>query len=195
MAQFGKIQIHNRDATAEGYRGEGIWGWCRESCSAFELPKGEGFMALTRRIAAEFDATLPELYDLYHLSDQKGTWEIFPEQGLFKVTTGTGRSWYAPYGLVASWNRETHSWLWGWGIPADHRVPPAVLTVPRRLRETGAIRGWRALTEPALLVNEHEAWLLTQLAADASDMPLVYRAQVNAVNVHFFAIGTPTWSS
>ena len=62
---------------------------------------------------------LPGLYRDSGLSESGGCWQLFPEEGLFKVTTAQGRSWFARYGLVASWNHDSHSWLWGWAIPPE----------------------------------------------------------------------------
>ncbi|SDE37358.1 hypothetical protein SAMN04488105_10381 [Salipiger thiooxidans] len=200
MRRSDKIRI-GRDPEGGGreepgsYRGEGIWSWCRESNIARELPRTEEFVDTLKWVGAGYHASLPRLYRDFGLSENGGAWEVFPDHGLFKVTTGSGRSWFAEYGLVASWNHETHSWLWAWAFPRDWQVPPPLITAAGRTCAVGHEMGWAPLVEPSLLVNEREAWALTALAAHVSELPLIYRARVNEVNTHYFAMSTPVWAS
>jgi len=200
MRRSDKIRI-GRDPEGAGpedpgtYRGEGIWSWCSESNTARELPRTEDFVDTLKWVGASYHASLPRLYRDFGLSESGGAWEVFPDHGLFKVTTGSGRSWFAEYGLVASWNHETHSWLWAWAFPRDWQVPPPLVAAAGRTCAVGHEMGWAPLAEPSLLVNEREAWALTALAAHVSELPLIYRARVNEVNMHYFAMSTPVWVS
>ena len=130
MRRSDKIRI-GRDPEGVGreepgsYRGEGIWSWCHESNTARELPRTEDFADTLKWVGAGYHASLPRLYRDFGLSENGGAWEVFPDHGLFKVTTVSGRSWFAEYGLVASWNHETHSWLWAWAFPRDWQGPPS----------------------------------------------------------------------
>ena len=197
MAEFEKIRVTPGWAAAQrsgGYRGEGLWVYARQTRVAFEQPLCAHFRAARRHACAENDAMLPGLYRDSGLSESGGCWQLFPEEGLFKVTTAQGRSWFARYGLVASWNHDSHSWLWGWAIPPDRGMPAPPLAPVARLREQGALHGWQALTEPALMVNGREGWRLAQMAARSCHMPLVYRACVNEANTHYFVIDQPCWT-
>ena len=74
-------------------------------------------------------------------------------------------------------------------------VHPNAQVVSKRAYDLGRKHGWNTLTTKSLLVNENQAWNLTKMVAHASDMPMVYRAKVNDLNWHYFALGRPSWSN
>jgi hypothetical protein len=82
--------------------------------------------------------------------------------------------------------------MWAWEMPEDWMPAPAK-TVAHQLRDAGLKNSWDALSEPMLLINEHEAWHMTKLGAWIAGYPMVYRAPVNELNHHYFAIDRPVW--
>lgn len=180
---------------AGAYSGEGLWSYCPIRDRARELTPDPTLAARLRQAEDLCRDRLPELFDHTGLSTPGGRWQVFPERQLFKLTTASGRSWYARYALLASWRAEDHSWLWSWAFPTEWAAPPELLSVARRMRLIGAQRGWDLLTEPSLLANEDEAWRLGALAAQSAGMPLVYCAPVGNGMTHVYAIDTPSWIS
>jgi len=177
------------------YTGEGIWSYCPFREQARELSLAPALAAQLQRAEDFCRDRLPDLFEHTGLSAPGGTWQVFPDRQLFKLTTASGRSWYARYALLASWRAESHSWLWSWAFPPAWNTPPELLSVAQRMRLEGAREGWDLLTEPSLLANEDEAWRLGALAAQSAGMPLVYCAGVGGGMTHVYAIDTPSWMS
>lgn len=177
------------------YAGTGIWSYHATNREIRELAMPTRVHDLITKITATYVDTLPGLYADWALDDPRGKWETFPDEQVFKVTTVAGRVWYARYGLLSSWNHETHSWLWSWAFPQDWDVPKGVVEPAWALHRESARKGWTAGLEPSLLVNEREAMRLACLAAHVSGMPLIYRAKVNAVNTQFFVLERPVWAN
>ncbi|EIE51512.1 hypothetical protein AL036_07350 [Salipiger aestuarii] len=177
------------------YAGEGIWSYHATNREIRELAMPARVRDLMTRVAEGYVERLPALYTDWSLDDPRGQWEAFPEQQVFRVTTVKRRVWYARYGLLSSWNHETHSWLWAWAFPKDWKMPAGVVAPAWALHREAARKGWAAGLEPSLLVNEGEAMRLACLAAHVSGLPLIYRARVNAVNTQFFVLEQPVWAS
>ncbi len=175
------------------YDGEGIWFACPD-CGALH-PTGDDteFRDLIEQLCCEIGASSRALYDEFGVTDPDGSWNAHPEEKLFRFTNSDGRIALAEYGVVGSWNPDSHSWLWAWGFPEDWFPEPA-LEVANRLYDAGLDNGWQATTERTLAVNEHEAWHLTNLAAHVSEFPMTYRAKVNDKNWHYFALSRPRWA-
>ena len=177
------------------YTGEGIWSYCPFREQARELSLAPALAAQLQRAEDFCRDRLPDLFEHTGLSAPGGLWQVFPDRQLFKLTTVAGRSWYARYALLASWQAESHSWLWSWAFPSAWNTPPELLSVAQRMRLEGAREGWDLLTEPSLLANEDEAWRLGALAAQSAGKPLVYCAGVGGGMTHVYAIDTPSWMS
>lgn len=176
------------------YQGTGIWYSCDGCGTLHPIEETTEFRALLEKLCDDIGASSQEIYASFEIGNPDGRWDIFPEEGFFKFTTADGRASIARYGVVASWNQESHSWLWAWAFPDDWTAP-AALEVAKTVHAEGVKHGWQAVTEKYLAVDEDEAWHLTELAAHFSKMPLVYRAKVNEKNWHFFAIERPTWTN
>ena len=138
--------------------------------------------------------TSREIYEEFQIGKDGGRWDALPDEGYIRFTLEDGRTSYASYGVAASWAEHSHSWLWSWAMPKGW-VHPNAQVVSKRAHDFGQDQCWDALTTKSLLVNEMEAWNLTKLVAHASDMPLVYRAKVNDINWHYFALSRPSWSN
>lgn len=174
------------------YAGEGVWYECGNCDAVHEIDESASYRGLIEDLCTSVSASSREIYEQFNLGSG-GRWDTLPDHGLFKFTTGDGRVCTAPYGVVGSWNDRSHSWLWTWAMPDDWLHPP-VRTVCERLKARADQEGdWEPVMHGTLFVNEHEAWHLTNLAAWVNDMPMVYRAKVNEMNWHYFALGKPTW--
>ena len=192
---FGWFRKKLRDDTPQhDYDCDGIWWICPDCNNPHRVDETAEFRHLLEDLCTKIGESSNEIYEAFDLLSPDGTWQVQDEQALFKFPTARGQSCFARYGLVASWNGDTHSWMWAWGMP-DGWVHPYAVEVADHAREVGEQKGWGALTSRLLLVDEHEAWHLTKLTAHLSDMPLVYRAKVNDVNYHYYAIERPVWAS
>ncbi|MEL6523846.1 MAG: DUF6882 domain-containing protein [Pseudomonadota bacterium] len=187
---FGKKQ--RKDERWGDYNGKGIWYICPDRNTPQPTAENDAFRWMLRGLCRKLSDSSNELYDRFGLLNRNGSWEVIPDQALFKFNNAAGQTCYARYGLVASWNENSHSWMWAWGMP-EGWVHPKALSVAQETRRIGEERNWQALTERLLLVDENEAWHLTQLAADLSGLPMVYRAKVNEINTHYYAIDRPVW--
>ncbi len=176
------------------YEGAGIALICPDCSAPHMLEETPQFRALLEHLCQEIGDSSQKIYDEFNLLGE-GSWEVQPEEDMLKFKDAGGKTCYAHYGLIASWNETTHSWMWAWGMPEAWGTPEACLGVVRALCDRAKAEDWQAATERMLLVNEHEAWHLTKLAAHISDMPLVYRGKVNDANWHFYAIGQLRWAS
>jgi hypothetical protein len=174
------------------YAGEGIWAPCADSDGAYPVDQPMGFRARLERIAEEVSESSRRIYDEFGIGIEGARWNALPREGYIRFTQPDGRTSYASYGVAASWAEHSHSWLWSWAMP-EGWVHAHAQVVARRAREYGIEFDWEALTAKSLLVNEQEAWNLTKLVAHISDMPLVYRAKVNDINWHYFALSRPSW--
>jgi len=174
------------------YAGEGIWTHSGSTLGAQPVDEPMGFRAKLERISEEVSDSSRKLYDEFRIGAEGARWNALPAEGYIRFCDPDGRTSYASYGVAASWAEHSHSWLWSWAMPKGW-VHDHAQVVSKRAREYGFEFGWEALTNKSLLVNEQEAWNLTKLVAHISDMPLVYRAKVNDINWHFFALGRPSW--
>lgn len=186
---------HSSKPGGNAYSGEGIWSYCPIRQQLRELAPDPALAAQLQRAEDFCRDRLPDLFEHTGLSAPGGSWQVFPDRQLFKLTTASGRSWYARYALLASWRAESHSWLWSWAFPPEWNTPAELVSVARRMRLTGDRKGWDLLTEPSLLANQDEAWRLGAMAAQGAGMPLVYCAQVGGGMTHVYAIDTPSWVS
>ena len=176
------------------YEGEGIWHVCDECGHLKEVEQDADFRNMLEDLCREISASSRELYAAYDIGSGGGRWDVIPSEGLFKFTTADGRVAICDYGVVSSWNPDTHSWMWGWGFP-DGWIAAKALAAVNVAHRAGVSNGWQAVTERLLAVNEHEAWHLTNLVAHLNGWPLVYRARVNERNCHYFALSRPTWAN
>ncbi len=191
----GPIPTRRAQPSWGDYPGEGIWSYHAKNQQIRELAMPARVRDMIGAIARSYADALPALYAQWSLDDPNGKWEVFPEEGVFKVTTAGGRAWYARYGLLSSWNHETHSWLWSWAFPPEWTLPAVIAEPAWALHRESARKDWAAGLEPSLLVNEREAMRLAFLAAHVSRLPLIYRARVNEVNTQFFVLDQPFWGS
>ena len=191
---FGFWKRRKNDEPPAEYSGEGIWVVCPDCGNRHEIDEDPDFRQLLERLCGEIGQSSQEIYGEFGIGSSEGRWDVLPEEPLFKFTDGNGRTAVAPYGIVASWNPDTDSWLWAWAFPEDW-VPAPARTVAERLRKVGEEEGWEAATSRELAVNEHEAWHLTELAAHIAGYPLVYRARVNEQNWHYYAIDRLRWTN
>ncbi len=176
------------------YAGEGIWSSGGSGLGPQPIGDAEEFRDLTQCINEEIGRSSRAIYDEFQIGQEGGRWDAMPDDGYIRFTLEDGRTSYASYGVAASWAEHSHSWLWSWAMP-EGWVHPLAQIVSKRAHDLGQKKGWDALTTKSLLVNENEAWNLTKLAAHASEMPLVYRAKVNDINWHYFALSRPSWSN
>lgn len=173
-----------------GYAGEGIWRHCPECGGAHPIAEPAQFRSLLEQVGRDVSQTSQALYDSCDISKPGGTWQIDPDSALFRFTSPDGVRRYARYGMIGSYNRASHSWMWGWAFPEDWMPGPA-RDLAHRLRDWGGAQGWQTLLEPTLTMNEFDAWHMTELAAHVAGYPMVYRAAVNDINLHYFAIDRP----
>jgi hypothetical protein len=186
--------VQDRDPRWGDYQGEGIWYAC-DGCGALhETDEDAEFTALLEQVCSDIGESSHALYEEFGIHDSEGRWDVIPEEGLFKFTDADGRIATAPYGVVSSWNEKSHSWMWAWSFPEEW-CPNPPRTAVEKTWEIGAANGWQAVTERLLAVNEHEAWHLTNLVAHLAGWPLVYRARVNDINWHYYAIARPVRAS
>ncbi len=180
---------------APDYDGEGVWYHCGNCDARHAIDETPEYRNLIEDLCTTVSDSSRELYERLGIGSGDGRWDVLPDEGLFKFTTAEGRSAIAEYGVVGSWNDQTHSWLWTWAMPEDWLTPAS-----RRVCETLKARAdtekdWEPVQWGTLFVNEHEAWHLTNLAAWVNNMPMVYRAKVNDLNWHYFAIAEPRWTN
>ena len=168
------------------YDGTGVWLCCPDCNRPHRVEDGD-FADRLEEACEDVGRTSAEIYASYGLNAGGGRWDVFPEAPLIIFTDALGRKIAGRYGVVGSWNETTHSWLWAWGFPEGWLSGPEGAAA-HRIRAEGARQDWAALTTRTLLVNAHEAWHLTDLAADVMGWPMVYRVKVNDRNWHFLAI-------
>jgi len=190
---FGFLKRDKKDPRWGEYEGEGIWYAC-PGCDALHPIEDPEFDALMEQLCAEYTERCQTLYDAFDFNTG-GRWDVVEEESLFILTTGEGRKVHAQYGIAASWNAKTHSWMWAWGFPHEWQLPDGILEPARRVQAEGEAQGWKAATSRLLAVNEHEAWHLTNLTAHVMGWPLTYRAKVNDINTHYFVLSEPRWAN
>ena len=179
------------DQTFRGdYDGTGVWYECGNCDTVHEIEETSDYRALIETLCTSVSESSARLLDQHGLRTGEGRWDIMPDDALFVFTDAEGRKYTAPYGVVGSWNETSHSWLWTWAMPEGWLTPQSRAVCERLRARARQEDGWTPVLFGNLLVNEHEAWHLTNLAAWVSDMPIVYRAKVNEMNWHYFAIGT-----
>ena len=177
------------------YEGEGVWYECGHCDAIHELDEAPTYRGLIEDLCTSVGQSSQEVYDRFELGSDGGRWDVIPDEGLFKFTNADGRMCIASYGVVSSWNDQTHSWLWAWAMP-EGWISPAALTACQALKVRADEEGdWDPVQYGTLFVNEHEAWHLTKLTAWVNDMPMVYRAKVNEMNWHYFVIGKLSWAN
>jgi len=175
------------------YAGDGIW-WICPDCDAPHEVEDEAFFDAVQDACVDISQSTQRLYDTFHFTAEGGRWDVDPENGLFIKTTAEGRKATGPYAVVGSWNEKTHSWLWSWEMD-ESWMPRAAITGAQSLREQGREMGWDITSAKHLLVNENEAWHLTNLAAKAAGFQGIYRAKVNDLNHHYFIINQLEWQA
>ena len=188
---FGSSQKNDRWGA---YAGEGIWAAGADGHGPQPVKPNKEFNDLLRQLDEDVGLTSRAIYEEFQIGKEGGRWDALPEEGYIRFTLEDGRTSYASYGVAASWAQHSHSWLWSWAMP-DGWVHENASVVSKRAYDFGLERDWNAMTTKSLLVNEHEAWNLTKMVAHLSDMPLVYRAKVNDINWHYFALSRPSWSN
>lgn len=186
--------IPERDERWGDYNGEGIWYACADCGTLHQTEDDVGFHNLLEHLCAEIGEQSAALYETFEVGDPNGRWATVEDQGLFEFISPDGRKAVCDYGVVSSWNERTHSWMWGWGFP-DEWVHEKALKPVNHAYDLALANGWQSVTERLLAVNEHEAWHLTKLVAHLNSMPMVYRARVNDINWHYFAMTRPRWLS
>lgn len=172
------------------YDGAGIWYRCRDTREMHRIDERPDFRALIEQQCAEVSTSSQVIYQEIGLAKPDGRWDVTPDQARFTFTERSGTQRHARYGVIGSYNPKSHSWLWSWAFP-DGWMPPAATAAASKLRQLGEEKGWKALTEPNLYLDEHEAWHMTMLGAHIMGYPLVYRGSVNDMNAHYFAIDRP----
>ena len=181
---------HTQTAFRGAYQGEGIWYACPTNGTPREIDDRPAFARLLRDVSSEIGQSSAGITRAFGM-DGPGEWRTFEDEGLFRFSAEGGGGFVAPYGVAGSWNAETHSWYWTWAMP-DGWVAPAARTAAERLHAHADRAGWEAGQHGLLYVNEYEAWRMAKLTAHVSGLPLVYRAKVNELNWHYFAIGAPS---
>lgn len=195
MFGFLKRSKAEKDPRWGDYAGEGIWHSCPDCGALHEIDLDPGFDALLQTLCSDYRESCQALYEKFDFLGTGGRWDVIPSEGLFKMTNAQGRVAHCQYGIAASWNAQSHSWMWGWAFPEEWAMPEVVLTPARRLLERAEAEEWEAATHPILAVNEHEAWHLTNLTAHVMGWPLAYRAPVNDLNTHYFVLSEPHWAN
>ncbi|WP_299722410.1 DUF6882 domain-containing protein [uncultured Tateyamaria sp.] len=192
FAGFGKPKSPPRMDRSD-YDGDGMWRECLDCGTVHKIEESAQFRILIEQLCCEIGNSSDALYKEFRIGEPDGFWNVDPEKALFKFTQADGTTSFARYGVIGSYNQNTHSWLWGWGFPEDW-MPQSVLRIAEQCHDHCATQGWTPGTERMLLVNAHEAWHLTKLAAHVAGLPMVYRAAVNETNYHYFAMERPVWS-
>jgi len=178
--------------SSDDYDGEGIFLSCRECNNYHKAPENAAFDAAIRSACAIVSETTQQRYAEFTCTSPDGRWDMLPDEGIFYFTNADGRRSFANFSLVGSWIEHTHSWMWGWNLT---QITPATRKAPDLARAKGEAEGWPCLTNPSLLLNQGEAWHLTNLAAYLAEYPMVYRAKVNEKAWAYFAIDELAWET
>jgi hypothetical protein len=173
------------------YAGEGIW-WICPDCNSPHEVKDQAFFEHVQNACEEISDSTRKLYEDFGFLDSGGRWDIDPDNGIFIKTTAEGRKASGKYGVVGSWNEKTHSWLWSWQMD-NSWMPQAATIAAQELKKRGEKEDWIITSASHLLLNEHETWHITNLAAKAAGFSAAYRAKVNDINHHFFIINQLEW--
>lgn len=174
------------------YDGTGIWYRCNTCDATHEINQSADFRGMICDLCRALDASSQAIYAEFDIGKPDGRWSVDHAAATFTFILADGRKCTADYGTVASWNQETSSWFWSWAMP-DGWLSPAERRVGETAYDHGYDNQWEPVTRDLLLVDAHEAWHLTKLAAHLSDMPMVYRIPVNDVNHHYLALSKPVW--
>ena len=175
------------------YQGEGIWFVCPD-CDALHEVTDPAFLDHVRDACREVGETTRQTYDAFAFREEGGRWDVDPDLARFYKTTADGRRASGAYGVVGSWNQKTHSWLWSWQMD-DSWMPAPAKSAAKKLKAQGDDLGWEITSARHLLLNEEEAWHITNLAAQAAGFPATYRAKVNDMNHHYFIIDHLKWET
>ena len=184
----------NRKADPGKYDGTSIFLECPDCHNYHKAPEIPAFSAAITQACSQMQATTKELYAEFDVLQPDGRWDTLPEEGIFYFTNADGRRSFANYSLVGSWIEDTHSWLWGWNLP-ETLITTATRRAPDLARAKGEAEDWPVLTTPMLMLNECEAWHMTDFAASLAGHPMVYRAKVNQKAWAFFAIDQLSWEN
>lgn len=178
--------------SSETYDGEGIFLSCPDCHNYHRAPENAAFDAAIKTACAEVGDTTQQRYKEFGCLDPNGRWDMLPDEGIFYFTNADSPRCFGNFSLVGSWIAHTHSWMWGWNLP---QITPATRKAPDLARAKGEAEGWPCLTNSSLLLNQEEAWHLTDLAASLAGYPMVYRAKVNEKAWAYFAIDELVWET
>jgi hypothetical protein len=174
------------------YPGAGIFVICPDCENYHVAPERPGFDATVQDACVGITKTTQANYDAFGILEPGGRWDMNQDEGLFVFTQANGRRSGARFSLVGSWVAHSCSWMWAWGLPESH-ITPATRRASDLARTLGAENDWPVLTSRLLLLNDHEAWHLTKLAASLAGHKVVYRAPVNDKATAYFAIDALKW--
>ncbi|MDO6588917.1 hypothetical protein DS901_13985 [Loktanella sp. D2R18] len=173
------------------YKGTGIW-WICPDCNAPHEVVDQAFFDEVQNACADISGSTQKMYDDFHFNSDSGRWDVDPDNGLFIKTAPDGRKASGRYAVVGSWNEKTHSWLWSWEMD-ESWIPRAAIEQAHPLLDAGREQEWEITSAKHLLVNAHETWHLTNLAAKIAGFQGTYRAKVNDLNYHYFIIDQLAW--
>ena len=134
----------------------------------YRIDETPDFRALVEQQCAKVSASSQVIYQEIGLAKPDGRWDVTPDQARFTFTEHSGTQRHARYGVIGSYNPNSHSWLWSWAFP-DGWMPPAATAAARNC--VSWAEKLAALTEPNYL-DEHEAHM-TMLGAHIMGYPLV----------------------
>jgi hypothetical protein len=125
---------------------------------------------------------------LWHLSE--ADWSVDQDAGTIVFTSPDGITATCPVQIIATYNREDGTWLWGWDHPS---VEPALQNHARNVLEYGKKQGIKKLTLRKVECEESEAWEFTALACKLSGAQGGYRGPAGSAWV-FVTFGEVTLS-
>lgn len=96
---------------------------------------------------------------MWHLGE--ADWSLDQDVGNLVFTTSKGVQAVAPAQIIATYNTEEGTWLWGWDHPS---VLPALAKDAKKMLAYGQQHGYAKLTTRKIQITEDEAWELTALA-------------------------------
>ena len=124
---------------------------------------------------------------------QLGEWERFDwyqERQELVFSQGGAPKVVAKVQFVGSYSKRSKTWRWAW---ANDTVLPEMKSAVLQVKQLGAEKGWRRLTEAQWPATELDGWEMTGVAARVLNAKGAYRSSADD-GLTFMVITSIRWS-
>jgi hypothetical protein len=114
------------------------------------------------------------------------TWSFHQDAGRLVFTDPVHGRAEAPAQIVATYNADERTWLWGWANPS---IVEALTADSRTVKAFGEARRYDELTQPSRTATMDDAWRMAALAMRLAKRQGVYRGPAADNLFVFFTFG------